>query len=90
MKTEDQSKKDIRREKIRERIDKRIDRLEKRIDRLLTEQLEKSMFGMTQYEIERAYRKERRLRRKVAEANFLLLLMGNKKCEGGKHDEENR
>lgn len=85
MKTEYQSKKDIRREKIRERLDKRIDRLEKRRDRLA----EKNMFGLTPYEIERAYRKERRLRRKVAEAKFLLLLMGDN-TEGGKHNEENR
>lgn len=86
MKTEDQSKKNIRRDKIRERLDKRIDRLEKRRDRLG----EKSMFGLTPYEIERTYRKGRRLRRKVAEAKFLLLLMGDKNYEGGKHDEENR
>lgn len=86
MKTEDQSKKDIRREKIRERLDKRIDRLEKRRDRLM----EKSMFGMTPYEIERTYRKGDRLRRKVAEAKFLLLLIGDKNSEGGKHDEASK
>lgn len=86
MKTEDQSKNNIRIDKIRERLYKRVDRLDKRRDRLV----EKNMFGLTSYEIERAYRKERRLRRKVAEAKFLLLLMGNKNCEGGKRDEENR
>lgn len=86
MKTEDKSKKDIRRDKIRERLDKRIYRLEKRRERLG----EKSMFGLTPYEIERAYRKGRILRRKVAEAKFLLLLMGDKNYEGGKFDEDNR
>ena len=79
MKTEDHSKKDIRREKIRERLDKRIDRLG-----------EKSMFGLTPYEIERTYQKGRRLRRKVAEAKFLLLLIGDKNSEGGKHDEASK
>lgn len=85
MKTEDQSNKNIRRDKIRERLDKRIDRLEKRRDRLG----EKSMFGLTPYEIERIYRKGRILRRKVAEAKFLLSLIGDKNYEGGKRDEEN-
>ena len=86
MKTKDQSKKDICRDKIRERLDKRVDRLDKRRDRLV----EKNMFGLTSYEIERAYRKERRLRRKVAEAKFLLLLIGDKNSEGGKHDEASK
>lgn len=86
MKTEDQSKKNICRDKIRERLDKRIDRLEKRRDRLG----EKSMFGLTPYEIERTYRKGRRLRRKVAEAKFLLFLIGDKNYEGDKHDEESK
>lgn len=86
MKTEDKSKKDISSNKFLERLDKRIDRLEKRRDRLG----EKSMFGLTPYEIERIYRKGRTLRRKVAEAKFLLLLIGDKNYEGGKRDEENR
>lgn len=86
MKTEDKSKKDIRRNKFLERLDKRIDILEKRRDRLG----EKSMFGLTPYEIERIYRNGRILRRKVAEAKFLLLLIGDKNYEGGKCDEENR
>lgn len=81
MKTENQSKKNIR-----ERLDKRVDRLEKRRDRLG----EKSMFGLTPYEIERTYRKGRRLQRKVAEAKFLLLLIGGKNYEGDKHDEESK
>lgn len=85
-KTEDRSKKDIRREKIRERLDKRIVRLEARRDKLA----DKEMFGLTSYEIEKTYRKANRLRRKVAGAKLLLLLMGSKNSEGGKCNEKNR